>query len=95
MLYVAARIQNHIASLKLTGKERRAMQYLVPMIINNSLDAISNCSAEDVKKYNNQFCANNLYKYFLTSKNVRYMIEGVALMLFKSNPVYLYRKLKK
>ena len=94
-LFVAQRVAEHIQSGQLQNRERKAMQYLVPMIINNSLDAISNCSAEDVKKYNNQFCANNLYKYFLASKNVRYMIEGVALMLFKSNPVYLYRKLKK
>ena len=94
-VFVARRVDDHIRSKQLQSSERRAMQYLVPMIINNSLDAISNCSAEDVKKYNSQFRTNSLYRYFLTSKNARYMIEGIALMLFRSNPTYLYRKIKK
>ena len=95
LLYVAERLQAHLASLKLTGKKRRAMQFLLPMIINNGLDVMANCQDKDTIDFNRQFSERRLYRCFLKSGNLRYFIEGIALSIFRYNPVRLYRMIKK
>lgn len=95
LLFVAERLSAYISAKQLPKSVRKSFLLLLPIIMNNSLNLISNCPDDEIKRFNSVFANKKLFKYYLASRNLRYVIEGIALFLFRKHPVAFYRMIKK
>ena len=89
LIFVAGSLKNFIADNFMDCKLRKVMLRFLPMLVNSSLNVASQSDPVFWDTYCKRFIFHGAAAYYLRSKDLRYIAEGVLLSLSR-NPVRTY-----
>ena len=89
LIFVAGRLDNFIDNNFMECGLRKVMLKLLPMVVNSSLYVASKSDPSQWEAYCKRFIFHRASKYYVLSRNLRYMVEGFLLSISK-NPIRTY-----
>ena len=94
LLFIIARLDEFIRGTLPDGPLRRQMGRLLPLLANSSLNVMADAERSLWKEYDKEFRMKDIAGYFLRSRDLVYMAEGLLLSASRS-PVKTYRFFRK
>jgi hypothetical protein len=92
LIFVARRLNGFIKGNFMACRLRKVMLRLLPLLVNSSLNVASHSDPAQWEAYCKRFIFHRIARYFLLSRDPRYVAEGLLLSM-SSNPIRTYIRL--
>ena len=92
LIFVARRLNGFIKGNFMDCRLRKVMLRLLPLLVNSSLNVASHSDPAQWDAYSKRFIFHRIARYFLLSRDPRYVAEGLLLSM-SSNPIRTYIRL--